>query len=55
MSQLVVAEEVLNNVRALWWSPDGKRIAFMRFNDTKVMDYPLQVCGGFVKASVRYH
>jgi dipeptidyl aminopeptidase/acylaminoacyl peptidase len=33
----VYEEEIfLRNGRAYWWSPDGKQIAFMRFDDTPV-------------------
>lgn len=27
--------------RAFWWSPDSKTLAYMRFNDEKVRDYPI--------------
>ena len=27
--------------RAFWWSPDSKRLAFFRFDDTPVPDFPL--------------
>lgn len=29
--------------RSLWWAPDGSKIAYMRFDESKVPDYPLQL------------
>lgn len=29
--------------RAIWWSPDGSKIAYMRFDEARVPDYPLQM------------
>lgn len=38
----VYEEEIfLRNGRAYWWSPDGSRIAFMRFDDTPVKKFNL--------------
>lgn len=40
----VYYEEVLGrglNYRAFWWSPDSKYIAFLRFDDSPVMEYIL--------------
>lgn len=35
-------EEIWNrSAEALWWSPDGRRLAFYRFDDTNVERYPL--------------
>jgi len=37
-------EEILgrpSRYRAFWWSPDGSRIAFFRFDDARVPAYPL--------------
>ena len=37
-------EEILgraSHYRAFWWSPDGSRIAFYRFDDSRVPVYPL--------------
>ena len=42
----VYYEEILGRgtrYRAFWWSPDSKRIAFMRFDDTKVPVFPIYV------------
>lgn len=38
----VYEEEVLESNTALWWSPDGKRIAFLRSDESKVHDFKLQ-------------
>lgn len=43
-SSWVYYEEILGrptNYRAFWWSPDSKKIAFMRFDDTKVPMFPI--------------
>lgn len=40
----VYYEEILgrpSKYRAFWWSPDSKRIAYMRFDDNKVPEFPL--------------
>ena len=41
----VYEEEVLSDTRALWFSPDGDRIAWIEFNDTAVDVMPLQIYG----------
>lgn len=38
-----VYTEELAMGQAMWWSPDGKRLAYMRFDETHVPDYPLQL------------
>lgn len=38
----VYGEEVYQNT-AMWWSPDGKRIAYYRFDESGVRDYYLQL------------
>lgn len=38
----VYEEEVLESDTALWWSPDGERIAFLRSDESKVHDFKLQ-------------
>ncbi|GHE48776.1 S9 family peptidase [Sphingobacterium griseoflavum] len=48
-SSWVYYEEILGrstNYKAFWWSPDSKRIAFMRFDDTKVPMFPIYVSSG---------
>ncbi len=36
----VYEEEIFNrNGKAFWWSPDGKQLAFMRFDDTPVKQF----------------
>jgi len=38
----VYEEEIFNrNAKAYWWSPDGKSIAFLRFDDTPVKKFPI--------------
>jgi dipeptidyl-peptidase-4 len=38
-----VYTEELAMGRAIWWSPDGRKLAWMRFDESKVPDYPLQM------------
>lgn len=38
----VYEEEVFSGNNALWWSSDGEYLAFLRTNETKVPDYPIQ-------------
>jgi dipeptidyl-peptidase-4 len=35
--------EELSQTTAMWWSPDGQRLAFYRFDETGVPDYYLQL------------
>jgi len=35
--------EELGQRTAMWWSPDGRRIAYYRFDEKQVIDYNLQV------------
>jgi dipeptidyl-peptidase-4 len=42
-------EEILGRAtryRAFWWSPDSKKLAFMRFDDSKVPVFPLYSADG---------
>jgi dipeptidyl-peptidase-4 len=42
-------EEILgrsSNYKAFWWSPDSKKIAYMRFDDSKVPVFPIYVADG---------
>ncbi|KGE15716.1 S9 family peptidase [Sphingobacterium deserti] len=48
-SSWVYYEEILGrstNYKAFWWSPDSKKIAFMRFDDSKVPMFPIYVSTG---------
>ena len=38
-----VYTEELAMGRAMWWSGDGKKLAYMRFDESRVPDYPLQL------------
>ncbi|KAA8908662.1 putative dipeptidyl-aminopeptidase B [Sphaerosporella brunnea] len=38
----VYEEEVFSGAQAMWWSEDGKHLAFLRTNETEVPEYPLQ-------------
>jgi dipeptidyl aminopeptidase len=38
----VYEEEVFSSDSALWWSPDGQTVAYLRFDEEKVPDYKLQ-------------
>jgi dipeptidyl-peptidase-4 len=45
----VYMEEILGRAsryKAYWWSPDSKRLAFMRFDDSKVPVFPLYSADG---------
>jgi dipeptidyl-peptidase-4 len=35
--------EELSQTTAIWWSPDGKKVAFYRFDESKVKDFFLQM------------
>lgn len=35
--------EELNQITAMWWSPDGTKLAFYRFDETPVPDFYLQM------------
>jgi dipeptidyl-peptidase-4 len=35
--------EELGQVTAMWWSPDGRKLAYYRFDESKVPDYFLQL------------
>ena len=41
-----VYEEEFGFNRALWWSPDGKFLAFIRFDESKVPDFSMPVYAG---------
>lgn len=48
-SSWVYYEEILGrptNYKSFWWSPDSKKIAFMRFDDTEVPMFPIYVSKG---------
>ena len=48
-SSWVYYEEILGRpteYKAFWWSPDSKKLAFMRFDDTKVPMFPIYVSKG---------
>ncbi|MBC35279.1 MAG: peptidase [Bacteroidetes bacterium] len=43
-SSWVYMEEILGRYtrhKAYWWSPDSKKIAFLRFDDRKVLEFPI--------------
>lgn len=41
--ELVVTAQVLADDKALWWAPDGSKLAFLRFDETEVpeFEYPI--------------
>ncbi|ORX43292.1 hypothetical protein BCR36DRAFT_336342 [Piromyces finnis] len=43
ISDWVYEEEVLMSSKAFWWSPDGKYLGFIKFNDTNVPEYEIPV------------
>jgi len=44
--------EELNQTTAMWWSPDGRKLAFYRFDETPVKDYYLQTGQTTVQGSL---
>ena len=40
---MMIAEEVYGAHEALWFSPDGSRLAYLKFNETMVPEYRLQL------------
>lgn len=48
-SSWVYYEEILgrrSRYKAFWWAPDSKKIAFLRFDDTDVPEFPIFHCEG---------
>ena len=45
ISDWVYEEEVISDTRALWFSPAGKQVAWIEFNDTDVDVMPLEIYG----------
>jgi dipeptidyl-peptidase-4 len=41
--------EELNQSTAFWWSPDSKKLAYYRFDESKVLDYYLQLNQGKIQ------
>ncbi|CAG8532746.1 8338_t:CDS:10, partial [Scutellospora calospora] len=54
-STVVFNEEVLTAKFALWWSPDAKRLGYLRLNESEVPEYrfPLYVDGMHVEPYVK--
>jgi dipeptidyl aminopeptidase B len=52
----VYEEEVFSGDKTTWWSPDGKRIAFLRFDETDVREYefPIYNLGTFSNSFETY-
>lgn len=48
----MLAEEVLASATALWFSPNGKHLAFATFDDTNVQDVVMTKYG--VPGSMKY-
>ena len=44
-SQDIISEEILHTNYAHWWSPDGRMIAYIQFNDTLVPAFHFLVYG----------
>ena len=49
-----VNEEEFEFIKAYEWSPDGTKIAFYRFDESKVKEYSLESYGGLYPATYRY-
>ena len=43
--------EELDQTTAMWWSPDSKRLAFYRFDESKVQDF--YILGGWTETNTR--
>ncbi|MEX2180544.1 MAG: DPP IV N-terminal domain-containing protein [Gemmatimonadaceae bacterium] len=46
--------EELDQVTAMWWSPDGSKLAYYRFDESPVPDYVLQTDQTTVQGSAMY-
>jgi len=44
--------EELGQVTAMWWSPDGSKLAFYRFDETPVQDFFLQMTQTEIQSSL---
>ena len=42
MPDWVYEEEVFSSDYTMWWSPDGKTLAYLRMDEDKVREYKLQ-------------
>jgi dipeptidyl-peptidase 4 len=49
-----VYEEELYLTKAFEWSPDGKKIAFLRFDESHVKEYNMQIWGGLYPTDYRF-
>ncbi len=49
-----VYEEEFSMARAFEWSPDGKRVAWIRFDESRVPEYNMQTWGKLYPADYRY-
>ena len=49
-----VYEEEFSMARAFEWSPDGKRIAWIRFDESRVPEYDMQRWGGLYPVEYRF-
>ncbi|MFN3380110.1 MAG: S9 family peptidase [Runella zeae] len=49
-----VYEEEFSFVKAFEWSPDGKKIAFYRFDESRVPEYNMQIWGDLYPKDYRY-
>lgn len=49
-----VYEEELDLVHALWWSPDGSKLAFYRFDESLVPEFTLPIYGSLYPKNYTY-
>lgn len=42
---ILFPEEVFGSGSALWFSPDGKKLAYAQFNDTNLADFSYYIYG----------
>ena len=47
-------EEILSTDQAVWWSPEGKALAYMKFDDVQVVNISFSWYGGFEENAPQY-
>ncbi|MCC7302886.1 MAG: S9 family peptidase [Bacteroidia bacterium] len=49
-----VYEEEYSFIKAYWWSPDGKYLAYLRFDESEVREYNMQKWGSLYPSDYRF-
>lgn len=47
-------EEILSKDQAVWWSPEGKAFAYLKFDDSRVVNISFNWYGGFEDPAPQY-